>query len=147
MLHLHPRSIVVTAALLLANVSPLYWLEGQALPPSFSSLQYTTDLYVAATPATPRLTLGDTARKYASTYWLEGALLAGIPLGILGAVFAEGMCGDPDSPSGDQGPCWDNALLGLGTGLGVGASLGGLIGGLIKKPGRKDQETIGDESP
>jgi hypothetical protein len=147
MVHVHPRSTIVAAALVLANVSPLYRLQGQELSPSLSSLQYTASLYVAPIPATPRLQLGDTAKKYPRTYWLEGALLTGIPLGILGAALGAGLCGDPDSPSGGQAPCWDDGLLGLVTGFGVGASLGGLIGGLIKKPEKAAAETIPEESP
>jgi F0F1-type ATP synthase membrane subunit c/vacuolar-type H+-ATPase subunit K len=121
-------------------------LDAQQLSPSLSNLEYTA--HPGTTTVHPRLELGDTAKKYPRTYWLEGALLAGIPLGLLGAALGGGLCGDPDSPGGGSAPCWDDALLGLVSGVGVGASLGGLIGGLIKKPEKKkDQETIRDESP
>jgi hypothetical protein len=130
------RSAAVAVALVLANGLSPDRLHGQELSPSFSSLQYTASL-------PPEL--GDTARKYPRTYWLEGALLTGIPLGILGAALGAGLCGDPDS--GGQGPCWDDGLLGLATGLGVGASLGGLIGGLIKKPEKQEAETLPDNGP
>jgi hypothetical protein len=75
------------------------------------------------------------------TYWLEGALIVGIPVGLLTTAFAAGMCSDPDS-GGGQEPCWDDALLGAVIGFGTGASLGGLLGGLIPKPQRSVADSL-----
>jgi hypothetical protein len=131
----------LVVALVIASV-PLHALQAQELPPSLSNLGYTAKLDV--TPHPPlRLELGDST-KYPRTYWLEGALIGGIPLALLGAALGGGLCTDPDNSGGGTESCWDDALLGLATGLGVGGSLGGLIGGLIKKPEKKDQKAPAD---
>ena len=140
MIHLRRAAL---AALLLTGLAPIHRLRGQALPVSFADLQYSARL--DATPLAA-LALGDST-KYPKTYWLEGALIGAIPLSLLAGTLAWGLCADPDNAGGGTEPCWDDGLLGFATGLGVGGSLGALIGGFIKKPKRKQEETIAEPSP
>jgi hypothetical protein len=83
----------------------------------------------------PAIELGDTV--YPKTYWLEGALIGGTVVGLLGGALAGGFCADSDS--GGKGPCWDNVLLGVGFGFATGGSLGALVGGQFRK-GRPERE-------
>jgi hypothetical protein len=87
--------------------------------------------------------LSDTTPKRViqPTYWLEGALIVGIPVSLLTTAFVWGMCNDPDSGGGHE-PCWDDALLGAVIGFGTGASLGGLLGGLVPKPEPTRPDTL-----
>jgi hypothetical protein len=133
---IQPRStLLIIAAIALMGSPPLSRLEAQELPRSFASLRYAP----AEAGATPRMIpteLGDSTLP--RTYWLEGALIAGIPLALLGVAFAEWGCSDSDSGGGSgDGPCWDNQLLGAVIGFGTGASLGALIGGQLKKKDRQ----------
>lgn len=65
------------------------------------------------------------------TYWKEGALIGGIPLGILGFALANGLCGSGDGGSGDH--CTLAGLGGAAFGFLTGAVVGSLIGGQIPK--------------
>lgn len=135
-------------ALAIGSATPVDSIWAQALPTSLSDLQYRPTFEATATPLGAGREPGDST-NYPRTYWLEGALIGGIPLAILGAVLGGGMCSDPDSGGGTE-PCWDDALLRLVIGFGVGGSLGGLIGGSIKKPEKEDSqssETIYDVAP
>jgi hypothetical protein len=133
------RIAVLVGVLALGSVLPVEWLRAQALPTSLSDLQYRTNFEVSAARLGHSLDVSDST-KHPRTYWLEGALIGGIPLALLGAALGGGLCSDPDNAGGGTEPCWDDALLGLMIGFGVGGSLGGLIGGLIKKPEKNEQE-------
>ena len=141
---LYSRKIAgIVVAFVIAGVAPLNRLRAQELSLPLSDLQHTTDFDVTPTPLGLRSEVSDST-KYPRTYWLEGALIGGIPLALLGVTLGAALCADPDSGGGTE-PCWDDALLGLVTGFGVGGSLGGLIGGLIKKSEKKDQKAPADE--
>ena len=75
------------------------------------------------------------------TYWLEGAIILGVPVSLLTTAFVWGMCVDPDSGGGHE-PCWDDALLGAVIGFGTAGSLGALLGGLIPKPGPAARDSL-----
>ena len=124
------RLLVSLALVGAASISPAL---AQELPRTLSSLRYVP----AQDRVAPRIIdieVGDST--YPRTYWLEGALIVGVPFALLGALFAGHGCSDPDSGAG-EGPCWDNVLLGVVVGFGTGASLGGLIGGQFKKKARQ----------
>jgi hypothetical protein len=140
---IQPRSALLTlATALLMGSASLHQLEAQELPRSLASLSYITAEDTAA-PLIAPIELGDSTRP--RTYWLEGALIAAVPLALLGAGMAGWACSDP-------GPCWDDELLGAVAGFGTGASFGALVGGQIKKRGKDrkkaDQqiEPVGQDS-
>ena len=134
-----PRSPAIAVVLLLSAGSSLAQTPGDGIRPGPSVLR------VWATAETPSANLGlepgDTTRSYPRTYWLEGALVGGGVVGLLGTILAAGFCADADSGGGDE-PCWDNALLGAAVGVGTDASLGALLGGLIPKPQRQEADSL-----
>ncbi len=75
----------------------------------------------AADPVTPR-----------ATYWKEGALLGGVPMGIAGYLLVSGLCDQDDSAGGGQ-HCGLKGLGGAVVGFLIGAVPGALIGGQIQK--------------
>jgi hypothetical protein len=138
---LDPRRLrALVVALAVACVAPLTRVDAQELL-RFTQHQSTSMARAEIGDAhrIPPVELGDST-KHPRTYWLEGALLGGISLGLLGAAVGGGFCADADSPAG-SGPCWDDVFLGLAAGIGTGASFGGLIGGLFKKPEKKSAQT------
>jgi hypothetical protein len=130
---IQPRSplLIVVAALALMGSASLSPLEAQELPRSLASLSYIAAEDTAA-PFIAPIELGDSTPP--RTYWLEGALVAGVPFALLGAGAAGWACSEGE---GGEGPCWDNELLGAVFGFGIGASFGALVGGQFKK-GKKD---------
>jgi hypothetical protein len=132
---IQPRSrlLIVVAALVLMGSASLSPLEAQELSRSLASLSYIAAEDTAAPRIAP-IELGDSTHP--RTYWLEGALIAGVPLALLGAGMAGWACSDRDT-GGGRGPCWDNELLGAIVGFGTGASFGALVGGKIKKRGKR----------
>lgn len=70
--------------------------------------------------------------KLAPTYWKEGALLVGIPLGVLGAYATYGFCQDTDS-GGTNEQCGLKAVAGFLIVGAIGAIPGALIGGQFHK--------------
>jgi hypothetical protein len=131
---------IITALLLLGSAA--YPLAAQQLPQSFTSLRYAS----ARDSAPGRLIQLELNRSEESpNYWAEGALIGGIPFALLGAGLAGWACGRDDGV--DNGPCWDNELLGAVVGFGVGASLGALIGGQINKGKRTGEEPEPELAP
>jgi hypothetical protein len=120
------------AVLALLDLSPRFALHAQELPRPFATLNYAGSQTTPA-PLTASVELSDSTLP--RTYWLEGALIGGAVVALLGVSLAGSACSDPDS-GGGQGPCWDNVLLGAVIGFGTGASFGGLIGGQFKKARR-----------
>jgi hypothetical protein len=132
-IQLRSHLLIVVAALALMGSASLSPLESRELPRSLARLSY----IAAEDSAAPRIApieLGDSTPP--RTYWLEGALIAGIPLALLGAGMAGWACSNKDS-GGGQSPCWDNEVLGAVVGFGTGASFGALVGGQIKKRGKR----------
>jgi hypothetical protein len=75
----------------------------------------------------------DLRRSTRPTYWLTGGLIGGVAMGVLGAVFAAGMCAEDESGR-STGTC---LLAGMGGAAILGAAgftVGALIGGLFPKP-------------
>ena len=66
------------------------------------------------------------------TYWKEGALLGGIPLGIAGYLLFSGLCDQDDSAGGGRN-CGAKGLGGAALGFLIGAVPGALIGGQFHK--------------
>jgi hypothetical protein len=128
---IRPRSFLWMSivAFSLIGSATLPRLQAQELPPSFASMRYAPALDTARQRTS--MELSDTT-SIPKTYWLEGALVGGTVLGLLGGALAGGLCADPDS--GGTGPCWDNVLLGIVIGFGTGGSFGALVGGQLKKP-------------
>jgi hypothetical protein len=125
------RRYILVAAIALAGWTPYKELRAQKIPHSALNLGSTLlHPFDTTAPRRQRLEVGDSlARK---TYWLEGALISGAIIGLGAAALAGAACSDKDS-GGDDGPCWDNVLLGAAVGFGAGGSLGALVGGLFSK--------------
>jgi hypothetical protein len=137
---IQPRSILlIVAAIALMGSPPPSRLEAQELPRSLASLRYVPAHDSSAHRMIP-MEVGDST-TLPRTYWLEGALIVGIPFALLGVAFAGWGCSNSDS-GGCDGPCWDNELLGAVVGFGTGASLGGLIGGQFKKKDRRKANQV-----
>lgn len=66
------------------------------------------------------------------TYWKEGALLGGIPVGLAGYLLFRGLCDQDDTPGGGKN-CGLAGLGGAVLGFFIGAIPGALIGGQIEK--------------
>ena len=66
------------------------------------------------------------------TYWKEGALLGGVPLGIAGYLLFSGLCEQDDSAGGGR-HCGTQGLGGAALGFLIGAIPGALIGGQFHK--------------
>ena len=66
------------------------------------------------------------------TYWIEGAVITGIPSAVFGGMLGSGFCGNDSGSAGEN--CVLKAISGaLVFGI-AGAIPGALIGGLFEKP-------------
>jgi hypothetical protein len=85
-----------------------------------------------------------TPRRIRPTYWKEGAIVGGLTLGILGAVFGAGICAYSET----EGNCTGATLLGLFGGVLTGGTLGALIGGQFPKASPSDSanSAVNEES-
>ena len=64
------------------------------------------------------------------TYWKEGAIALGVPMGMLGALALHGLCEDSETSHPN---CTGAAVGGAVFGFFLGAVPGALIGGQFKK--------------
>jgi hypothetical protein len=118
----------LVAVLSLAALPPPASAQQLSRLSQFDALSVTPDEQIGARLFT--VEPGDSVKRVQKTHWLEGALIGGGILGVLGAAFGGGMCSYDET---DDGPCWDEALLGGVLGFGIGFSAGGLIGGQFPK--------------
>lgn len=111
----------ILSVLLLASVVPVRGLTAQrAMIAPRASVLFTP----ASAPTEPA--------PVHPTYWKEGALLGGIPLGLAGYFLASGLCEQDDTAGGGKN-CGLAGLGGAVLGFFIGAIPGALIGGQIEK--------------
>jgi hypothetical protein len=110
------RILLVSAALLPSS------LNAQRRPPV---PHYAVSLGPATSFAPP--SYADSARAIPRTYWLEGGIVAGVGVGVLGALWFGGMSESPN-------PIGSTIAGGLLCGA-VGFTAGALIGGQFRKSG------------
>jgi hypothetical protein len=84
----------------------------------------------AAPQDVPRLGIAAAASQ--QNYWLEGAIGGGVLLGAATALFAYGLCKDPDSNTSNRN-CGVTTLLGALPGATAGGVIGAFIGKTIPK--------------
>jgi len=109
------KNVIVVLAL--AGLAPAATAQRLAPPFARAAVSWPADSTKPQSPSPP------------PTHWVEGGLIGGGLVGLLGMSLAEGLCGMGDSGSN----CGAAGTKGLIFGAGLGFTIGALIGGQIPK--------------
>ncbi|HET9605190.1 MAG TPA: hypothetical protein VFO96_12940 [Gemmatimonadales bacterium] len=118
---------MMLAATVTLTVPAVAEAQGAPVP-----IHLSAELLPRQTASQAVLPVGIAAAGSQQNYWLEGAIGGGVLLGAATALFAYGLCKDPDSNTGDRS-CGVTALLGALPGATAGGVIGAFVGKTIPK--------------